>query len=341
MAPQPASTPVPSGPILVTGGAGYVGSHAVRMLHRAGVSLAVLDNLSAGHLSAVPKKVPFFKGDLLDADRLDEVFAEIRPRAILHFAARCYVGESVRDPEGYHLVNVEGTQRLLRAARKVEVKEFVFSSTCATYGVPLGLPINEDHPQNPISPYGETKLKVEHMLAAEEKEVGLRFACLRYFNAAGADPSGLHGEDHRPETHLIPLTLQVALGQREQLSVFGTDHDTRDGTCIRDYVHIDDLADAHLRALSLLQSGHESLACNLGTGEGVTVREVIAMARKVSGHPVPSLDTSAREGDPAGLISDGSRAITMLGWVPRRSDLRTLLEDAWRWHRKHPTGYRD
>lgn len=336
-----ASTPVPCGPILVTGGAGYVGSQAVRRLHRAGVPLAVLDNLSAGHRSAVPKAVPFFEGDLLDEERLKEVFAQVKPRSILHFAARCYVGESVRDPAGYHLVNVEGTRRLLDAAQAVGVKEFVFSSTCATYGVPQALPIDENHPQNPISPYGETKLKVEHMLAERAKEGGPRFACLRYFNAAGADPSGAHGEDHRPETHLIPLTLQVALGQREQLLVFGTDHDTRDGTCIRDYVHIDDLADAHLRALALLQSGHDSLACNLGTGEGVTVREVIAMAREVTGHPIPSVDTERREGDPAGLISDGRRAASMLGWAPQRSDMRTLFEDAWRWHQQNPSGYSD
>lgn len=341
MNPRSVSTPVPEGPILVTGGAGYVGSHAVRMLQRVGVPLAVYDNLSAGHRDALPEGVPFFEGDILDQERLQEVFAELRPRSILHFAALCYVGDSMRDPEGYHRVNVEGTRRLLAAAKLSGVTEFVFSSTCATYGEPIALPIDEKHPQNPINPYGETKLKVEQMLAREERDGGPRFACLRYFNAAGADPSGVHGEDHQPESHLIPLALQVALGQREEISVFGTEHDTPDGTCIRDYVHIEDLADAHLRALALLQAGHESLACNLGTGAGISVREVIAMAREVTGHPVPAVDAPVREGDPPSLTSDGALAISLLDWTPRRSDLRTLVEDAWRWHQSHPTGYSD
>lgn len=341
MNPASDTTPIPEGPILVTGGAGYVGSHAVRVLQRLGVPLAVYDNLSAGHRSAIPKEVPFYQGDILDEEHLKQAFEQVRPRAVLHFAALCYVGDSVNDPEGYHLVNVEGSSRLLDAAQAVGVREFVFSSTCATYGAPQSLPISEDHPQDPINPYGETKLKVERMLARREKDGGPRFACLRYFNAAGADPTGSHGEDHNPESHLIPLALQVALGQRESLSVFGTDHATPDGTCIRDYVHIDDLADAHLRALSLLQSGHASLACNLGTGDGISVREVIAMAREVTEQAVPSVDAPRREGDPASLTSDGSLAVSLLGWVPRRSDLRTLLADAWRWHQSHPAGYSD
>ena len=332
-------TPVPAGPLLVTGGAGFVGSHAVRVLHRARVPVAVLDNLSEGHRDAVPREVPLFEGDLLDPGRLDEVLEAVRPRSILHFAALCYVGDSVKEPERYHRVNVGGTRNLVEAARRAGVQEFVFSSTCATYGVPEVLPLAEDHPQRPISPYGETKLLAEGVLHEAAAEWGLRIACLRYFNAAGADPSGAHGEDHRPETHLIPLVLQVALGQRERILVFGDDHGTRDGTCERDYVHVDDLADAHLRALHLLQGGVERIACNLGTGTGHTVREVVEAARRVTGHAIPAEAAPRREGDPAGLVADGRHARATLGWTPRRSSLEQILGDAWAWHSARPGGY--
>ena len=339
--PGESPTPIPQGPVLVTGGAGYVGSHAVRVLHAAGVPVAVLDNLSEGHRDALPREVPFFEGDLLDPERLTEVMDAVRPRSILHFAALCYVGDSVREPERYHRVNVGGTRNLVDAARVAGVQEFVFSSTCATYGVPEALPLGEDHPQRPISPYGQTKLDAEGVLEEAARDWGLRIARLRYFNAAGAAPDGAHGEDHQPETHLIPLVLQVALGQRERILVFGVDHATRDGTCERDYVHVDDLADAHLRALHLLQGGTADIACNLGTGTGHTVREVIEAARFVTGHAIPSEDAPAREGDPAGLVADGRRARSLLGWSPRRSSLEQILEDAWAWHQAHPKGYGD
>jgi UDP-glucose 4-epimerase len=330
----------PTGPVLVAGGAGYIGSHTVRMLDARGVEVVVLDNLSTGHAGAVERLgVPFERADLGDAAALRGVFERRRPSAVIHFAAKCYVGESVEQPAKYYRENVAYTLELLDAMRAVECRDIVFSSTCATYGEPQRIPITEDHVQAPINPYGRTKLHMEHMIADYAKAYGLRFAALRYFNAAGASPRGDLGEDHRPETHLIPLVLGVALGRRESIQVFGDDYPTPDGTCIRDYVHVDDLADAHLRALASLQRGSPSIVCNLGTGNGFSVLELIDAARRITGHAIPHKVGARRAGDPARLVSGGSAARDLLGWVPKRAELGTILEDAWRFHRAHPTGY--
>lgn len=324
-------------PVLVAGGAGYIGSHTVRALQRRGTPVVVLDDLSTGHPEAL--SAPLERVSLGDREALAEVFERHRPRAVIHFAARCYVGESVEDPAGYYEHNVVFTWNLLQAMRSAGCESIVFSSTCATYGDPVEVPLTEAHPQDPISPYGRTKLHMEHMIEDFGRAYGLRWAALRYFNAAGADPDGDLGEDHDPETHLIPLTLQVAQGKRAEILIFGEDYDTPDGTCVRDYVHVQDLARAHLAALDRLVAGDTGIACNLGTGRGWTVREVIEIAREVTGHPIPSRVTPRREGDPPRLVSGGTRARDLLGWVPERPDLRTIIEDAWRFHAGHPEGY--
>jgi UDP-glucose 4-epimerase len=334
---DPDALPAPDGPVLVAGGAGYIGSHTVRLLQRAGVEATVLDNLSAGHRESVD--VPLDEVDLGDREGLADVFARRKPAGVIHFAAKCYVGESVEDPSKYYRENVTYTWNLLEAMRAAECRDIVFSSSCATYGEPVELPLTEDHRQVPISPYGRTKLHMEHMMEDYARAYGMRYAALRYFNAAGASPEGDLGEDHAPETHLIPLVLQVALGQRDKIFVFGNDYPTRDGTCIRDYIHVDDLGDAHLRALRVLQDGTRELATNLGTGTGFTVLELIEAAREVTGHPIPAEFVDRRPGDPAELVSGGSRANDLLGWRPRRPELRTILEDAWRFHSAHPSGY--
>jgi UDP-glucose-4-epimerase GalE len=324
-------------PVLVAGGAGYIGSHTVRALQRRGTPVVVLDDLSTGHPEAVD--APLERVSLGDREALAEVFARHRPRAVIHFAARCYVGESVTDPAGYYEHNVVFTWNLLQAMRAAGCEAIVFSSTCATYGDPIEVPLTEAHPQDPISPYGRTKLHMEHMIEDFGRAYGLRWAALRYFNAAGADPAGDLGEDHDPETHLIPLTLQVAQGRRAEILIFGEDYDTPDGTCVRDYVHVEDLARAHLAALDRLDGGATAIACNLGTGRGWSVREVIEIAREVTGHPIPARVTPRREGDPPQLVSGGTRARDLLGWVPERPHLRTIIEDAWRFHGAHPKGY--
>ncbi len=325
------------GPVLVAGGAGYIGSHTVRLLQSRSIPVVVLDNLSTGHRESVQGEIEVV--DLGDRKALGEVFARTKPVAVIHFAAKCYVGESVTDPAKYYRENVTYTWNLLEAMRAAECRDIVFSSTCATYGEPVQVPMTEDHPQKPINPYGHTKLHMEHMMHDYGKAYGLRWAALRYFNAAGASPAGDLGEHHEPETHLIPLVLQVALGQREEILVFGDDYPTRDGSCIRDYIHVDDLADAHLRALALLQGGRESLQCNLGTGTGVTVFEMIEAARKATGHAIPARTVERRPGDPAQLVSGGTRAKDELGWVPQRSGIESVLQDAWRFHEAHPRGY--
>lgn len=327
----------PEGPILVPGGAGYIGSHFVRHLEQHGVPVVVLDNLSTGHRESV--RVPFEPVDLADREALAGVFARHRPKAVVHFAAKCYVGESVAEPAKYYRENVIHTWNLLEAMRAAGCRDIVFSSTAATYGEPHEVPISSDHPQNPINPYGRTKLHMEHMMQDYGKAYGLRWAALRYFNAAGCLPEEGLGEDHEPETHIIPLVLGVALGKRAAITLFGDDWPTRDGTCVRDYIHVADLADAHRRALARLQSGVTSIACNLGTGNGYTLRELVELAREVTGHAIPAEIGPRRAGDPAQLIADGSRAQELLGWVPRRSDLRRILEDAWAFHTKHPQGY--
>ncbi|MCZ6599052.1 MAG: UDP-glucose 4-epimerase GalE [Planctomycetota bacterium] len=325
------------GPVLVAGGAGYIGSHTVRLLQRAGVDVVVLDDLSTGHRESVT--APFEEVSLGDREALDGVFAQHGPSAVIHFAAKCYVGESVEHPAKYYRENVTFTWNLLEAMRAHECRDIVFSSTCATYGEPVEIPMTEGHPQHPINPYGRTKLHMEHMMQDYAHAYGMRYAALRYFNAAGASREGDIGEVHEPETHLIPLVLDVALGKREEIKIFGDDYDTRDGTCVRDYIHIEDLGDAHLRALEKLQGGMQEIACNLGTGSGFTVREVIEAARGVSGHAIPARVVARRPGDPAQLVSGGTRAKEILGWEPARANLADILGDAWRFQRAHPDGY--
>lgn len=329
----------PEGPILVVGGAGYIGSHTVRMLEEGGIPVVVLDDLSSGHRGVV--RAPLIEASLLDRDALAAAFEEWRPRSVMHFAARCLVGESVENPSLYYQENVQGAWNLLEAMRASDCQELVFSSTCATYGVPVAVPITEENPQVPINPYGRTKLHIEHMMQDYSRAYGLRFAALRYFNAAGAAPGGDLGEDHDPETHLIPLVMQVALGQRESIMIFGDDYPTPDGTCVRDYIHILDLADAHLRALGRLQEGEKQIACNLGTGEGYSVKQVIEVARTVTGHAIPAVQGPRRPGDPPELVSGGSLARDLLGWWPTRSSLEEIVRDAWRFHQAHPHGYDD
>jgi UDP-glucose-4-epimerase GalE len=322
--------------VLVTGGAGYVGSHAAKQLTKCGHDVVILDNLSEGHRPAAGA-LPFVSADLLDRERVARAMKEHKIEAVMHFAAFAYVGVSVKDPAIYYQNNIVGSLSLLNAMRDAGVNRIVFSSTCATYGIPVRVPITEDHPQNPISPYGYTKLAVEHALADYSHAYGLGYAALRYFNASGAAADGTIGEDHDPETHLIPLILQVALGQRESIDVFGTDYPTADGTCIRDYIHVDDLATAHVAALEKLTHG-KALKLNLGTGHGASVQEVIELCREITGHAIPVRHVARREGDPPALVADASAAERELGWKSRYS-IREIIESAWGWHRKHPQGY--
>jgi UDP-glucose-4-epimerase GalE len=323
--------------ILVTGGAGYIGSHAVRLLLARGHDVWVYDNLAAGHRAAVPAE-RLVTGDLTEVPRLDQAVVQHRIEAVMHFAAHAYVGESVRDPGKYYQNNLVNTLNLMECLRRNQVGRFVFSSTCATYGIPEHVPITEDEPQRPINPYGATKLAVERALADYAAAYGWGYAALRYFNAAGASPDGSIGEDHDPETHLIPLVLQAAQGRRPAIEVFGTDYPTPDGTCIRDYIHVDDLAEAHLLALERLQPG-QGLRYNVGTGRGYSVREVIHTAEEVTGRPVPVKEGPRRPGDPPVLVACADKIQRELGWRPRYTDLRSILETAWKWHQGHPRGY--
>ena len=324
--------------VLVTGGAGYIGSHTAKTLAREGFEPLVLDNLSTGHRSAV-KWGPFVDGDIGDRDLLRRVFREHDVAAVVHFAASAYVGESVLDPRKYFRNNVANTLVLLDAMLDAGVDRIVFSSTCATYGVPDALPIAENQPQRPVNPYGESKLFVEHALRAYERAYGLAWVALRYFNAAGADPEGELGEDHDPETHLIPVVIDAALGRRSWVELLGTDYATPDGTAIRDFVHVSDLADAHVRALRHLLNGGKAVALNLGTGAGHSVREVIAMVEAVSGRPVPVREVPRRPGDPPALLADASRARDLLGWRPRHAGLESIIPSAWAWRATVPTGH--
>jgi UDP-glucose-4-epimerase GalE len=325
------------GPVLVAGGAGYIGSHTVRLLEELGVPVVVLDNLSTGHRGAVTALLEVV--DLADREGLAGVFARHRPAAVVHFAAKCYVGESVHEPSKYYRENVLNTWNLLEAMRAAGCRDIVFSSTCATYGQPVEIPMTDAHPQLPISPYGRTKLHMEHMMQDYGRAYGLRHAALRYFNAAGAARDGTLGEDHEPETHLIPIVLQVAAGKRGRIDVYGDDYDTPDGTCIRDYVHVEDLARAHATALGKLQSGSPSIALNLGTGTGYSVLEVISAAERVTGKTIARTIAPRREGDPPRLISGGTLAGKILGWKPERAAIETILEDAWRFLSAHPRGF--
>lgn len=316
--------------VLVTGGAGYIGAHACKVLAQAGWRPIVFDNLSRGRREAV-RWGPLVEGDLADRARLGAVLAEHRVGAVMHFAAYAYVGESVADPALYYRNNLGGTLSLLEAMRDAGVGEIVFSSTCATYGTPDRVPIGESAPQRPVNPYGETKLAIERALHWYGTAYGMRAAVLRYFNAAGADHDGEIGECHEPETHLIPLVLQAALGHRPQIDIYGTDYPTPDGTAIRDYVHVHDLAIAHLRALERLRQGGASIAVNLGTGSGHSVREVIAAAEVVSGRTIPARAAPRRSGDPPALVADPSLAAEILGWRARHSDLDTIIRTAFAW----------
>lgn len=330
------------GPILVTGGAGYIGAHAVLALKQRGYRPIVLDNLSRGHRAIVEEvlQVPLLVGDTRDADFLDRVFADHAIEAVMHFAAFIEVGESVVDPLSFYDNNVAGTVSLLQAMRRAEVSKFVFSSTCATYGLPEQIPMTEEHPQRPISPYGQTKHMVEQVLRDSDAAYGLRSVSFRYFNASGADASGQLGENHSPETHLIPLVLLTALGRRPSIKIFGTDYDTPDGTCVRDYIHVSDLADAHVLGLEYLLGGGETTAFNLGNGLGFSVREVIEVARSVTGLPIAVEETGRRAGDSTSLVGSSDRARQVLGWQPRFADLRVIVEDAWRWHQRAHGGDR-
>ena len=319
--------------ILVTGGAGYVGSHACKALAARGYSPVVFDNLVYGHESAV-KWGPLEIGDISDRDRLDAVIAAHKPVAVMHFAAFTYVGESVADPGKYYRNNVAGTLTLLEVMRDSGIGKLVFSSTAATYGTPEGLPISEVAVKAPINPYGRSKWTAEQMIADFSAAHGLRSAALRYFNAAGADPEGEIGECHDPESHLLPLAMQAVTGDGPALTLFGDNYPTPDGTCIRDYVHVTDLADAHVRALDQLERRNGADAFNLGTGKGASVREVLSAVESVAGKPVPHTIGPRREGDPSELVSNPAKAMRELNWVPLNSDLETIVATAWAWHRR-------
>ena len=334
--------------VVVTGGAGYIGSHAVLALAAAGYDVVVFDDLSAGHREAVARiihawpqrRISLVTGDVLDGAAISQVLRTSGAEAVLHFAARLSVGESVRDPLGYYRTNVIGTLTLLEAMVGAGVSRFVLSSTAATFGEPERVPIDETHPQRPINPYGESKLAVERALTYLESALGLRSIALRYFNAAGADPGGLIGEDHEPELHLIPLTIQAAQGGTP-LTVFGGDYPTADGTCIRDYIHVTDLAEAHVLALRALEGGAASTAYNLGNGDGISVKALIESVERVAGRRVPHVVGPRRPGDPARLVASSQRVREELGWRPRLDRLDQIVETAWRWHERHPHGYGD
>jgi len=327
--------------ILVTGGAGYVGSHAVLALRSAGHEVLVADDLSEGHRPAL-LGAPLRQGSLLDETFLSSLFASARIDGVMHFAARCYVGESVRDPGRYYELNVGGTRNLLAAMVAAGCKRIVFSSSCATYGEPARTPITEDFPQVPVNPYGRTKLVCEWLLQDFHRAHGVDGVALRYFNAAGADPEARIGEDHHPETHLIPLCLMAAAGHGPPLEVYGSDYPTPDGTCIRDYVHVADLADAHVLAMDRLLHGSPGFAAfNLGSETGSSVRAVIRAAEAATGRPVPHRVGARRPGDPPVLVGSSQRARSTLGWRPRLADIDSIVATAWRWHRARPRGYGD
>jgi UDP-glucose 4-epimerase len=319
--------------ILVTGGAGYIGSHCCKQLKRRGYNPVTIDNLVYGHRENV-KWGPFYEGDIAGRQVLEEIFRSHRVQAVMHFAAFAYVGESVTDPQKYYDNNLKGTIGLLDALLTNDIRHFIFSSSCATYGIPEKIPIDESHPQNPISPYGKSKYMVEEILKDYSSAYPFDFMSLRYFNAAGADPDGEIGEKHDPETHLIPLILDVARGRSPSIKVFGTDYDTADGSCIRDYIHVTDLADAHILALERLLAGAKSGFVNLGTGRGYSVLQVIEAAARVTGCAISHEVTDRRPGDPATLIASNGRASDILGWTPQYPELEDIIATAWRWHQK-------
>lgn len=325
--------------ILVLGGAGYIGSHTVYALIEKGVDVVVIDNLETGHIEAVHEKARFYKGDIRDRAFVDSVLDKEKIDAVIHFAANSLVGESMVNPLKYYDNNVNGTKVLLQSMVAHGLDKIVFSSTAATYGEPEKVPILETDRTEPTNTYGETKLAMEKMFKWTDRAHGLKYVSLRYFNACGAHVSGKIGEAHSPETHLIPLILQVPLGQREYISIFGDDYDTSDGTCIRDYIHVTDLAQAHILAVDYLMKGNESNIFNLGNGVGFTVKEVIDTARKVTGHEIPAKIAERRAGDPARLIASSDKARQVLLWKPEHANLEEIISTAWNWHKNHPNGY--
>ena len=325
--------------ILVLGGAGYIGSHTVSELVDAGEDVVIADSLETGHIEAVNPKAKFYQGDIRDKKFIDSVFDNEKIDAVIHFAANSLVGESMINPLKYYDNNLYGTKVLLQSMVEHDVKKIVFSSTAATYGEPESIPILESDRTEPTNPYGETKLSMEKMMKWTDVAHGVHYVALRYFNACGAHVSGEIGEAHNPETHLIPLILQVPNGQRESISIFGDDYDTKDGTCVRDYIHVTDLAQAHILAVKYLMNGGKSDVFNLGNGVGFTVKEVIETARKVTGHPIPAVVSPRRGGDPAKLIASSEKAKSILGWKPEHADLEEIIATAWKWHKNHPHGY--
>ena len=328
--------------VLVLGGAGYIGSHTVDRLVEAGKDVVVVDSLVTGHIAAVRKEAKFYKGDLADKDFMRKVFTE-NPDidAVIHFAAFSLVAESMKDPLKYFDNNTAGMVKLLEVMNEFDIKYIVFSSTAATYGIPEKMPIYEDDPQLPINPYGESKLMMEKIMRWADEAYGIKFVALRYFNVAGAKPDGSIGEDHHPETHLLPIVLQVAMGEREKLQIFGDDYNTPDGTNVRDYVHPFDLADAHILAVDYLRNGNESSAFNLGSSTGFSNLEIVKAAREVTGKEIPAEIAARRGGDPDTLIAASEKARKVLGWKPEFDDIHKIIETAWKWHTTHPQGYND
>lgn len=327
--------------ILVTGGAGYIGSHAVYQLIDQGLDVVIVDNLQTGHRGAIHPKAKFYEGDLRDRDFMREVFRKESIEGVIHFAANSLVGESMEKPLQYYDNNVYGTQILLESMIDAGVKYIVFSSTAATYGEPESVPITEEMPTVPTNTYGETKLAMENMMKWCEQAHGIRFVSLRYFNVAGARSTGEIGEDHNPETHLIPVVLETALGKREKITIFGDDYPTKDGTCIRDYIHVEDLIDAHILALDYLKNGGQSDIFNLGSSQGFSVKEIVEMAREVTGKEIRAEIGPRRAGDPSILIASSEKAKKILGWKPSRTNIEQIIKDAWNWHSTHPNGYED
>jgi len=327
--------------ILVCGGAGYIGSHTVHELINQNKDVVIVDNLQTGHMKAVNKNAKFYKGDIRDSEFLDKVFSENNIEAVIHFAANSLVGESMVKPLLYFNNNVYGMQILLESMVKHNIKNIVFSSTAAVYGEPKKIPILEDDETNPTNTYGETKLTMEKMMKWVSRAYGITFVSLRYFNAAGAIQDGSIGEDHSPETHLIPLILQVPLKKRDAITVFGEDYETPDGTCIRDYIHVLDLADAHIKAVEYLQKGNESNIFNLGNGVGFSVKEMIDSAKEATNEEIKVVIGDRRAGDPAKLIASNEKAKKILGWQPKYTDVKDVISTAWGWHKNHPDGYGD
>ena len=325
--------------VLVLGGAGYIGSHTVYELIERGEDVIVADNLQTGHIEAVHPKAGFYKGDIRDKNFLDEIFKKEKIDAVIHFAANSLVGESMTDPLKYYDNNLYGTMILLKSMVENGIDKIVFSSTAAVYGEPENIPILETDRTEPTNTYGETKLSMEKMFKWVSRAHNLRYVSLRYFNACGAHVSGKIGEAHNPESHLIPIILQVPNGQRKEVSIFGDDYPTKDGTCIRDYIHVTDLAQAHILAVDYLRKGNSSDIFNLGNGVGFTVKEVIETARKVTGHPVPAVISQRRAGDPAQLIASSEKAKAVLGWKPQHADIEEIIATAWKWHKNHPDGF--